>query len=97
MVSIFNFSECIEKRFSTDIIKKDFFSFVSKKGKKIRSALKIISFEIGHNGSLLGQIQKRKNQRLGCQHQNRRLEERKPPYVGDFGQVYQVGNFRKGA
>ena len=97
MVSIFNFSECIEKRFSTDIIKKDFFSFVSKKGKKIRSALKIISFEIGHNGSLLGQIQKRKNQRLGYQHQNRRLEERKPPYVGDFGQVYQVGNFRKGA
>ncbi len=34
MVSIFNFSECIEKRFSTDIIKKDFFSFVSNKGKK---------------------------------------------------------------
>lgn len=97
MVSIFNFSECIEKRFSTDIIKKDFFSFVSNKGKKIRSALKIISFEIGHNGSLLGQIQKRKNQRLGCQHQKRRLEKRKPPYVGDFGQVYQVGNFRKSA
>ncbi len=79
MVSIFNFSECIEKRFSTDIIKKDFYSFVSNKGKKIRSALKIISFEIGHNGSLLGQIQKRKNQRLGCQHQNRRLESASRP------------------